>query len=143
MPDLTFKAADIWVAMMGRQVDGNGPLNTLTTREGMPNIASYVLMKIRRKALVEMEVLDAAREKLCQELAEKNEDGTPKKSESGQYQIADWPTFGARFNALLQQDVTLTGVRKLRPTEFGAASVTVEELELLGPFLDDDTDLAA
>ncbi len=142
MPEMTVKTADIWLAMMGRQVDGQGPLNTLTTRDGIPNIAAYALLKLRRKAIKVMEKVDADREALCRELAVKNEDGTPKKSEGGQYDIADWPQFSTRFNELLQKPVTLDGVRMLRPSELGAANVTVEELELLGPFLD-ESDLAA
>lgn len=142
MPDLTVKASDIWTAVAGRTFSGTGPLVTLVDRAELPATAAYVLLKLRRKCVAELQDLDKAREAICKELAEKDEAGNPKTREDGGYEIADLPAFGERFNALLQQDVTLTGVRKLTLHEFGSAKVTAGELEQLGPFLDDSAEAA-
>lgn len=143
MSDVTVKAHDIWTAVSGRTMSGTGPLVTLIDRANLPATAAYVLLKLRRKCSAELQDLDKAREAICKELAVKNEDGSPKMREDGGYEIPDLAVFGERFNALLQQDVTVTGVRPLRLSEFGDAKVTAGELEQLGPFLDPGEEAAA
>lgn len=138
MSDLTVKAVDIWTAVGGRALNGTGPLQTLVDRAELPATAAYVLLKLRRKCVAELGDLDKAREAICKELAEKNADGSPKMRDGGQgYEITDMAAFQERFNALLQQDVVLTGVRKLTLHDFGTAKVTAAELDQLGPFLED------
>ena len=142
MPDLTLPLQDLWVALNGRNGAGLGPLTTLVDREGIPGVATYALAKLRRKAITELQDLEQARLRLCKELAVKDEKGEPKVLEGGGFDIPELDVFVERFNALLAQQVTLTGVRKVRRSEFGNANVTMGEWDALDLFIDDE-DVAA
>lgn len=143
MSDLTCTNGDLWLALAGPLGNGTGALNVLAARDGIPAVASYALLKARRKAGAELEDVEKARLALCAQFAEKDADGTPKLDEHGRFLLTDPAGFQAAWVALLKESVTLTGVRAVRLMELGDAKITADELAGLGVFLQDNLDDAA
>ncbi len=140
MTDLLVTNNDLWLAISGKNSDGKGALLMLQDRVGLPNVASYALLKAKRKALAEIEDLEKTRLKLCIQFAIKDEANEPKLTPEGRYEIAEVEAFNAEWAKVLAEEVTLTGVRAVTLAELGDAKITPDELEGLGVFLVENSD---
>lgn len=109
---------------------GYQALQKLTRSDVVPIREGLTLARNRKKLEDDVEALDDARERLVKRHAETDDDGEPKRNDSGGYLIEDRETFLEEFNALLDDDVeipNLNGV-PLKKIEDSDLRVSGEDL---------------
>lgn len=103
----------------------------------LPFPARYALGKIQRKVMPEFEDYEKARMALCAQHAVQGDDGKPQMLANGAYDILDMAAFTAALQPILDETVTISGVRKVKVAEMGDVKLTDVELDGLLPFLED------
>ena len=134
MSDLTLTARQLMESVPGLQSIGGKTISNIK--------AAYALAKIKRAVSVELTDLEAMRIQLCESHAKQTKDG-PAKTVDGKYELRDNEAFGAEWDVLLQESVTLVGCRAIRLSELEGAALTADELFQLGPMVVEDGEPAS
>lgn len=95
----------------------------------------YAMNKIARKVASEFQDYEKTRVALCEQFAEKDGEGQPKRHPNGTYVIPDLPAFEAALAPVLAETATITGIRLLTFAEMGDVKLTDGEMEGVEPFI--------
>lgn len=129
MPDFTIKtrlALDLQVALCGNpQVQGVEFLSPPPSPKGR-----YVLAKATEAVLSALKPYEKARKGLLDEHAEKDAAGK-KVGKPGTVQIKDVEAFNKDLEPMLDEDVTLAGLRQITRDELGPCPITAFQERIL------------
>lgn len=134
--ELKCRNGDVWAAAVAMP----GQLSTFQRlgQWALPVKAAHAFVRLRREAATVTADIEATRMQLIAQYAEHDEEGQPKVN--GQtYCWRDEAAFARDWQALLAEETTLAGCRKVRLEELGdAIRPTPDDLLVLAPFLEDE-----
>lgn len=132
MPDITLSNRDLLLAIGTN--DAPGGLLLISKRD-LKNIkASYAITKVLRAVEGPLKDLDAMRAQLVEKHGEKNAEGKLVEVEGG-YKLKDPVAFAKDWEALMDESVTLPGLRAVTIDELDGTGATPQELFAAGPFV--------
>lgn len=133
MPDLTCSMQDAVQFLIARNISKQ------KGRE-WPWPAGHFLNVLEEKLRPEVEQYEKGRTAKCEALADKNEDGTVKRHENGDYVMTDEAraTLVAALTPLLAETLTVLNVRKVKASQLAGIPLTDVEAQFIAFAVDDD-----
>lgn len=130
MPDLTLKtrtALDLRAALVG--TDKAAGVETLTPP--MTPKGRYVVTKATIAVTTALKAYDGLQAKLIDQYCERDGEGRPVMLGPNSFKMRDIAGYNAENNVLLDEDVTLAGVRQITRAEVGECPITAQHERIL------------